>query len=116
MTETELIERYSIFGKCDGGEFFLMRGKALEFTLDCVSNGLAVLGLECFRFQGGEVQSDTGLIADFSSLVSLEWEEMLEQSREHAERFLGELSDPDLFIVFTLFNEEEWKNQRNFKR
>lgn len=68
-------------------------GRVLDI---CASDGLRVLGVECFRVEGSKVFPDMHAIADFSAALSAE------ESIADARRFLRQLDSAEYFVELEL--------------
>src|ERR1051325_7798918 len=68
--EDTVLAKYRTRGLTKGGELLLARPDALEFIDDCERLGLAILGLDFYKAQGGDI-IETAAPADYSSLNDL---------------------------------------------
>lgn len=61
--------------------------------------GLAVIGLEGLHFREGSLYPRLDLIADFSSALKGEWEEVLRRGNNGARKWLERLEPADDLVV-----------------
>ena len=65
----------------------------------CEQRQIFISGIEGFRLVGNKVEADLDLIADFSSLTSVPWQDRCREAAEESRFFLDEVaSDPAIVL------------------
>jgi hypothetical protein len=69
----------------------------------CKADGFLILGIEAFRLTEVNIVPDTDLIADFSELISMRWDEACVEAARSAKSYFGEAKGrTDLWFDFRL--------------
>lgn len=86
------------------GSLRLIQFRDCEKVIDvCKSEKLLILGIEAFRLLDGKAISDPDLIADFSELVSKQWDVACFEAAHSAQTYLSIVKDrSDLWFDFVL--------------
>lgn len=103
----ELIEQLS--GQCGipvrmhGALRLIRREDCEKIVEECKTRNLLILGIEAFKLERDGVMSDTDLIADYSKLVTKDWEAACLEASRSAEAYFKELQNrTDLWFDFSL--------------
>lgn len=73
----------------------------------CKSGSFLILGIEAFRLAEGNIVPKIDLIADFSELISKQWDEACLEAARSAESYFGEAKGrTDLWFDFSLKGRE----------
>ncbi|MBE9111625.1 hypothetical protein IQ273_19650 [Nodosilinea sp. LEGE 07298] len=106
---TDIFEQYRQYGIVSGEELYMPSQYAIGFVEDCSLRDIAVIGIEGFLIADQRIMPLLDEIADFSSIVSPDWQAFTNQCNAAAKKFL-EISSRDQtrFFSFVLANQDEW--------
>ena len=110
--EQQIIEEYLQHGVMSGKELIVRSEAALSFINACDRIGLAIVGIEGFTISDQQVMPHLDMIADFSDIKAMTWDEYKRASLEAARNFETQfLSRHELGFNFVLLEEREWKGR-----
>lgn len=115
-SEDRIQQAFVDVGMVRGGEFYVPATAAGRYTDACVLESLAIVGVECFRFEEGSLKPDLSQIADFSMMFTsgnMNWNLLIQATAAEAQRFLRQIpAGHDVRLTFTLLGEEESSSWR----
>ncbi|PSN12862.1 hypothetical protein C7293_18390 [filamentous cyanobacterium CCT1] len=106
---TDIFEQYRQYGIITGEELYIPSQYAISFVEDCRLQNVAVIGIEGFLITEQQIMPLLDEIADFSSIVSSDWQDYVSQCNAAAKNFI-EVSSKDRkrFFNFVVINQDEW--------
>ncbi|MCZ8049795.1 MAG: hypothetical protein GPI90_20905 [Microcystis aeruginosa K13-05] len=112
LKEQQLFDLYSSYGFTQGGELYLPISHSLKFLQDCQQNELAIIGIEGFIYEEGEISPQLDLIADFSSISASDWQNYQNICNSAAKNFLlgVNIKDKSMVFNFVILSRSEWEN------
>ena len=119
MSEDEFWNQLAIQPLALGGEKFWSPAQALEVLHECDAKELAVIGLEGFFVERGQVQSILEAIADFSGTAGPDWRAFSRQCNEAAEHLLQKWGSHfhtetgSFMVAMTAMDEQAWQQLRS---
>lgn len=109
LFENEIIDYFRKHGIFQGEELYLDIPTALKFLTVCEENDLAIMGIECFQYNGGKIKPVLDQIADYSSAEAANWEEFRNLCNNSCKAFIYSLLTEDALVVnFTVLSQKEW--------
>jgi hypothetical protein len=105
--EKRVREKFADVGYVSGGEFYVPAHVSVSFLDACVSESLAVVGMEVFSRCEERLRPNLNLIADFSEIVNTTdpWEKTVGDSVKEALAFLANVPrELEPWINFTLLS------------
>ena len=109
LSEERLFEQYHQRGIVQNGELYLRAATAFDFVAQCEENDLAIIGIEGFTVENGEIRPRLDLIGDFSLIETFDWRQYRDACIRFAKRFICGLPTWDgIVLTFVLLSQEEW--------
>ncbi len=108
--EEQIVQEYLQHGVMSGQELIVRSEAALSFINACDRIGLAIVGIEGFTISDQQVMPHLDMIADFSDIKAMTWDEYKRVSLEAARKFVTQfLSRDELGFIFDLLEEREFQ-------
>jgi hypothetical protein len=113
LSEKEIYAKFQEVGISRGGELYLQPRHALDFIRACQENNIAVIGIEGFIYENGQLAPQLDMIADYSSGNETSWNDYKNTRNNSSEHFTRNLlNKKGLILSFVVLSEQEWKNMR----
>jgi len=114
-TEKKIFEKFSKYGFEIGNEFYLQAQRVNSFIESCISQGVAILGVEGFaQIDHGKFQG-LPIFQEFKSTFNT-WPEYCVECDMQARSFFQNKTFPDdIYFNFTVVDKISWLNLQKTK-